>query len=75
VISFSPHQPVSSEPYLRNQRSSFRELSWVIRLEFPIGLLFSEDPIGRFGQMAGHGADSLLVTRAPFVASTKAHLR
>src|SRR5438552_4165898 len=34
-------------------------------LGFPIGLLFREDPIGCFGQMAGHGPDRLLVALAP----------
>jgi len=29
-----------------------------------IGLLFSEDPVRRFGQMASHGADGFLVTLA-----------
>jgi hypothetical protein len=35
------------------------------RLWFPIGLLFREDPKGRFGQMARHGPDRLLVALAP----------
>src|SRR3989442_2226126 len=34
------------------------------RLWFPIGLLFREDPKGRFGQMARHGPDRLLVALA-----------
>ena len=33
-------------------------------LRFPIGLLFSEDPVRRFGQMAGDGADGFLVALA-----------
>src|SRR5919106_5632441 len=32
---------------------------------FSIGLLFSEDPVGRFGQVSGHGADGLLMALAP----------
>src|SRR5207249_6094076 len=34
-------------------------------LWFPIELLFREDPVGRFGQMAGDGPDRLLVAFAP----------
>ena len=30
-------------------------------LRFPIELLFREDPVRRFGQMAGHGPDGFLV--------------
>src|SRR5215470_17444395 len=49
--------------------------SWVIRayprrrngreLRFALGLLFSEDPVGCFGQVSGHGADGLLMALAP----------
>src|SRR5262245_4405324 len=34
-------------------------------LRVPIGLLFREDPVRRFGQMSGHGADGFLVALAP----------
>src|SRR6266571_4138708 len=34
-------------------------------VRFPIGLLFSEDPVGRCGEMSGHGADGLLMALAP----------
>src|SRR4030095_12053605 len=34
-------------------------------LRFPIGLLFREDPVRRFGQMWGDGAESFLVAFAP----------
>src|SRR5882724_4923628 len=37
----------------------------VVVLWFPIELLFREDPVRRFGQMAGDGPDSLLVAFAP----------
>jgi hypothetical protein len=33
-------------------------------LGFPIGLLFREDPVGGFGQMAGDGPDRLLMALA-----------
>jgi hypothetical protein len=34
-------------------------------VRFAIGLLFSEDPVGRFGEMSGHGADGLLMALTP----------
>ena len=32
---------------------------------FSIGLLFSEDPVGRFGQVSGRGADGVRMALAP----------
>src|SRR5918996_565580 len=41
-------------------------------LRFPIGFLFAEDPIRRFGQMPGHGPDGLRVALAPGYAVIEA---
>src|SRR5919204_6333423 len=40
-------------------------------LRFPIGLLFSENPVRCFGQVSGHRADGLLVALAPGDALVK----